>query len=302
MLSKKFDAVVKEPCALSKLSIPAKNFPGKFICLPGTLTPESGWSGCCQQVFAQRRVCLYFEWFLQNLVFYLLSTRSVSPTHRYELLYNCGLLLLHAGHSSPAFECLIAIVPVFHSNPRLWLRVAECCIQKCTGSGSHEGLCWGGCYCDASFRLRSGSFRVKSMTNAFYFKLFPTSNLPRGQRSWILSVVRVYLAFKAPPQAWRFFGVFAPPLPGDVTNCYVVCLFSKKLRASPNRGGNRTRPTLVFSQWLVREFTGRSWSIPPHQLRVWSLHVTPFSNVVNGSNGFLCTCLAHFETQQPWQP
>lgn len=52
---------------------------------------------------------------------------------RYELLYNCGIQLLHIGRPLAAFECLIEAVQVYHSNPRLWLRLAECCIAANKG-------------------------------------------------------------------------------------------------------------------------------------------------------------------------
>ncbi|XP_067147559.1 CCR4-NOT transcription complex subunit 10 isoform X3 [Apteryx mantelli] len=52
---------------------------------------------------------------------------------RYELLYNCGIQLLHIGRPLAAFECLIEAVQVYHSNPRLWLRIAECCIAANKG-------------------------------------------------------------------------------------------------------------------------------------------------------------------------
>lgn len=54
---------------------------------------------------------------------------------RYELLYNCGIQLLHIGRPLAAFECLIEAVQVYHSNPRLWLRLAECCIS------ANKGVC-----------------------------------------------------------------------------------------------------------------------------------------------------------------
>ncbi|KAK7816853.1 hypothetical protein U0070_021650 [Myodes glareolus] len=53
---------------------------------------------------------------------------------RYELLYNCGIQLLHIGRPLAAFECLIEAVQVYHANPRLWLRLAECCIAANKGS------------------------------------------------------------------------------------------------------------------------------------------------------------------------
>ncbi|XP_039592278.1 CCR4-NOT transcription complex subunit 10 isoform X1 [Polypterus senegalus] len=57
---------------------------------------------------------------------------------RYELLYNCGIQLLHIGRPLAAFECLIEAVQVYHSNPRLWLRLAECCIAANKGSTEQE--------------------------------------------------------------------------------------------------------------------------------------------------------------------
>uniref|UniRef100_A0A8C1T4T6 CCR4-NOT transcription complex subunit 10 n=1 Tax=Cyprinus carpio TaxID=7962 RepID=A0A8C1T4T6_CYPCA len=44
---------------------------------------------------------------------------------RYELLYNCGIQLLHIGRPLAAFECLMEAVQVYHSNPRLWLRLTQ---------------------------------------------------------------------------------------------------------------------------------------------------------------------------------
>ncbi|XP_036394731.1 CCR4-NOT transcription complex subunit 10 isoform X1 [Megalops cyprinoides] len=57
---------------------------------------------------------------------------------RYELLYNCGIQLLHLGRPLAAFECLMEAVQVYHSNPRLWLRLAECCISANRGSSEQE--------------------------------------------------------------------------------------------------------------------------------------------------------------------
>ncbi|XP_063778373.1 CCR4-NOT transcription complex subunit 10 isoform X2 [Pseudophryne corroboree] len=57
---------------------------------------------------------------------------------RYELLYNCGIQLLHIGRPLAAFECLIEAVQVYHSNPRLWLRLAECCIAANKGTLEQE--------------------------------------------------------------------------------------------------------------------------------------------------------------------
>ncbi|XP_034029637.1 CCR4-NOT transcription complex subunit 10 isoform X2 [Thalassophryne amazonica] len=57
---------------------------------------------------------------------------------RHELLYNCGIQLLHIGRPLAAFECLMEAVQVYHSNPRLWLRLAECCISANKGSSEQE--------------------------------------------------------------------------------------------------------------------------------------------------------------------
>uniref|UniRef100_A0AAY4D6M5 CCR4-NOT transcription complex subunit 10 n=1 Tax=Denticeps clupeoides TaxID=299321 RepID=A0AAY4D6M5_9TELE len=57
---------------------------------------------------------------------------------RHELLYNCGVQLLHLGRPLAAFECLMETVQVFHANPRLWLRLAECCIATNKGSSEQE--------------------------------------------------------------------------------------------------------------------------------------------------------------------
>lgn len=43
--------------------------------------------------------------------------------------HNLGVALLHAGRPSQAFDLLVDAVRVFHMNPRLWLRLAECCIM-----------------------------------------------------------------------------------------------------------------------------------------------------------------------------
>lgn len=61
---------------------------------------------------------------------------------RYELLYNCGIQLLHIGRPLAAFECLMEAVQVYHFNPRLWLRLAECCIS------ANKGVCMYVCMYD----------------------------------------------------------------------------------------------------------------------------------------------------------
>ncbi|CAB3987599.1 CCR4-NOT transcription complex subunit 10 [Paramuricea clavata] len=54
---------------------------------------------------------------------------TLSLNCRYHLLYNLGVQMLHDGRPLVAFDCLIESVQVYQSNPRLWLRLAECCIM-----------------------------------------------------------------------------------------------------------------------------------------------------------------------------
>lgn len=46
-----------------------------------------------------------------------------------ELMFNLGICLLHAQKPEEAFDCLIEAVQTYHMNPRLWLRLTECCIM-----------------------------------------------------------------------------------------------------------------------------------------------------------------------------
>ena len=54
---------------------------------------------------------------------------TLPMSRHFELLYNTGVQLLHCSKPLPAFDCLIEAVKVYSSNPRLWLRLAECCIM-----------------------------------------------------------------------------------------------------------------------------------------------------------------------------
>ncbi|KAF5301348.1 hypothetical protein FQA39_LY10746 [Lamprigera yunnana] len=54
---------------------------------------------------------------------------KLGSSRYHELMYNLGISLLHAGRSMHAFDCLIIAVRRYHRNSRLWLRIAECCIQ-----------------------------------------------------------------------------------------------------------------------------------------------------------------------------
>jgi len=54
---------------------------------------------------------------------------TLGSNKSYELMYNLGVSLLHAGRPIQAFDCLTEAVQVYHMNPRLWLRLAECCVM-----------------------------------------------------------------------------------------------------------------------------------------------------------------------------
>lgn len=88
--------------------------------------------------------CLFF--IFPCMLFLLGQRRTSRPLHtmgfsrHYELLYNAGIQLLHAGRPLAAFDCLIETVQVYSMNPRLWLRLAECCIAANKGTPvSHTG-------------------------------------------------------------------------------------------------------------------------------------------------------------------
>ncbi|XP_029211498.2 CCR4-NOT transcription complex subunit 10-like isoform X1 [Acropora millepora] len=88
------------------------------------------------------------------------SLVTLGVNRRHEILYNLGIQLLFCGRPGVAFDCLVEAVQVYHTNPRLWLRLAECCIvsfqlsddfrQKCikksdviqdvVGSGPHRKI------------------------------------------------------------------------------------------------------------------------------------------------------------------
>ncbi|XP_043219296.1 CCR4-NOT transcription complex subunit 10-like [Amphibalanus amphitrite] len=53
---------------------------------------------------------------------------AIGGSRHYELVYNAGIAFLHAGRPKQAFDCLTEAIQVYHTNPRLWLRLAECCI------------------------------------------------------------------------------------------------------------------------------------------------------------------------------
>ncbi|KAG7211993.1 hypothetical protein KM043_011189 [Ampulex compressa] len=54
---------------------------------------------------------------------------TLGGNRHYELMYSLGVSFLHAGQASKAFDCFTEAAQRLHNNPKLWLRMAECCIQ-----------------------------------------------------------------------------------------------------------------------------------------------------------------------------
>lgn len=58
------------------------------------------------------------------------SLYTLGGNKHYELMYSLGVSLLHAGQASKAFDCFTEAAQRLHNNPKLWLRMAECCIYN----------------------------------------------------------------------------------------------------------------------------------------------------------------------------
>ncbi|KAL7065203.1 hypothetical protein AAHC03_04761 [Spirometra sp. Aus1] len=57
------------------------------------------------------------------------NLRTFSSSQHYALLHNSGIQLLFAHKPAAAFAALLSVVEIYPRNPRLWLRLAECCIK-----------------------------------------------------------------------------------------------------------------------------------------------------------------------------
>lgn len=55
---------------------------------------------------------------------------TLGGNKHYELMYSLGVSFLHAGQPSKAFDCFTEAAQKLHNNPKLWLRMAECCIHS----------------------------------------------------------------------------------------------------------------------------------------------------------------------------
>lgn len=56
------------------------------------------------------------------------SLHTLGWNRHYELTYSLGVSLLYSGQPTKAFDCFTETAQHIHNNPRLWLRMAECCI------------------------------------------------------------------------------------------------------------------------------------------------------------------------------
>ncbi|KAF7414967.1 hypothetical protein HZH68_003456 [Vespula germanica] len=56
------------------------------------------------------------------------SLYTLGGNKHYELMYSLGISYLHAGQASKAFDCFTEAAQRLHNSPKLWLRMAECCI------------------------------------------------------------------------------------------------------------------------------------------------------------------------------
>lgn len=55
---------------------------------------------------------------------------EMSTAKSCEILYNLGISMLHLRRPKEAFQCFLLPLKTYHSNPRLWLRMAESCIME----------------------------------------------------------------------------------------------------------------------------------------------------------------------------
>ena len=57
-------------------------------------------------------------------------TKAVAKTPCPEMLYNLAILHLFTGNTKNAFDILYNLIPSFKSNPRIWFRLADCCLEE----------------------------------------------------------------------------------------------------------------------------------------------------------------------------
>lgn len=55
---------------------------------------------------------------------------TLGGNKHYELMYSLGVSLLYAGKATKAFDCFTEVAQRIYNNPKLLLRMAECCIYN----------------------------------------------------------------------------------------------------------------------------------------------------------------------------
>lgn len=66
------------------------------------------------------------------------SKRLITCRDRPLFVFNLGLTLLAANNPDGAFECLVEAVRHYPNNPRIWMRLADCCVRKCCGDDTQQ--------------------------------------------------------------------------------------------------------------------------------------------------------------------
>lgn len=61
---------------------------------------------------------------------YVESCSKIDGRLYFDLLYNLGLQNLYCGKYTSAFDCLVEAARMQPTNSRLWLRIAECCVNR----------------------------------------------------------------------------------------------------------------------------------------------------------------------------
>ncbi|OZC08269.1 hypothetical protein X798_04748 [Onchocerca flexuosa] len=63
-----------------------------------------------------------------------------STIPRHCLIYHAALAQLHCGHAKSAFALFLSILPFYPKQPRIWLRIAECCIYTLTKQNGNDNV------------------------------------------------------------------------------------------------------------------------------------------------------------------
>lgn len=75
------------------------------------------------------RLCQEFQTKKNNRAGYNIPLKAYGLSAHHQLALNLGLALLFSGKPLAAFDFLLEVINVYSRNPRLWLRLAECCIK-----------------------------------------------------------------------------------------------------------------------------------------------------------------------------